>query len=74
MDEQSRFKQEKETKTENFTDNIPKVVFDGGCLHEWENQGLDPEGKGQVGCKKCCMGRYYDPKKEELVDGQFRAK
>ena len=51
---------------------IPKIVHDGKCVHEWQDLGFDPEGKGQVGCKKCPCGRYYDPKEYEFVDGEIR--
>lgn len=65
-------KQESEEQKSN--ECTPKVVYDGKCLHEWADLGFDPEGKGQVGCKNCCMGRYYDPKEYEFINNEIRRK
>lgn len=62
-------KLEEQSVIETFT---PKIIHDGECDHEWEDLGFDPEGKGQVKCRKCPMGRYYDPNKEVFKDGKFQ--
>ena len=63
----------KETETENYTDNVLGVIHDGTCKHYWVDQGKDPEGKGQAGCKYCPMGRYFTDE-YECIEGEIRKK
>ena len=49
----------------------PKVINDPNCKHFYVKQETDAEGKTNAGCKKCPMGRRFDPDKFEVRDGEI---
>ena len=72
-DEQTS-KEEKERETEPYTVSEIKVVHDGTCRHFYLFSGIDPEGKGEATCRDCCMGRYFDVGKYEVINGKINKK
>lgn len=63
--------QEEQEENEGVLIHEPKTVFDGVCEHYFVDEGIDSDGHGNAGCKKCPMGRMYNPKEMELKDGRL---
>lgn len=66
--------EESEPSKEEFMDTTPVVVFNGECRHKWYFTTIDSDGHGRARCKKCPMGKIFDPKKVEVKNGKIVSK
>ncbi len=75
MDQEKLQQQNEESEPSNEgVETTPVVVFDGKCKHLWYMSEIDSEGYGRARCKKCPMGKIFNPKNMEVKSGRIISK